>query len=174
MNPFKCRGASDESPIHLRLSLLIRVHLRFPFPPAIDSRRFRAISSAMAGTDLVPYDPDKLRRDRARVDSGFWDKLRRAIPRIPFLDEALAAYYCATDPATPMKAKAILYGALAYFILPIDIVPDFILWLGFTDDAAVLYAAIRTVRAHMTDTHRQKARAAIDRLAQGNQGTRSA
>lgn len=121
----------------------------------------------MAGTDLAPYDPEKLRRDQARVESGFWDKLRRTLARIPFVDELLAAYYCATDPATPLRAKAILYGALAYFILPFDIVPDFILWLGFTDDAAVLYAAIRTVRAHVTDNHRVRARAAIDRLANG-------
>jgi uncharacterized membrane protein YkvA (DUF1232 family) len=86
----------------------------------------------------------------------------------------VAAYYCATDPGTPLKAKAILYGALAYFILPIDIVPDFILWLGFTDDAAVLYAAIRTVRSYMTDSHRLQARAAIDRLANGKRDRQSA
>jgi uncharacterized membrane protein YkvA (DUF1232 family) len=145
-----------------------------PPPPAIESGRGRAISSAMAGTDLVPTDSEKMHRDQARVEAGFWDKLRRTIPRIPFLDEVVAAYYCATDPATPLKAKAILYGALAYFILPIDIVPDFILWLGFTDDAAVLYAAIRTVRGYMTDSHRLQARAAIDRLADGKQDRQSA
>jgi hypothetical protein len=72
----------------------------------------------MAGTDLVPIDSEKMHRDQARVEAGFWDKLRRTIPRIPFLDEAVAAYYCATDPATPLKAKAILYGALAYFSCP--------------------------------------------------------
>ena len=127
----------------------------------------------MAGTDLVPIDSEKMERDQARVEAGFWDKLRRTIPRIPFLDELVAAYYCATDPATPLKAKAILYGALAYFILPIDIVPDFILWLGFTDDAAVLYAAIRTVRSYMTDSHRLQARTAIDRLANGKQDRQS-
>lgn len=148
--------------------------LGFATPPAIESRRRRAISSAMAGTDLVPIDSEKMHRDQARVEAGFWDKLRRTIPRIPFLDEVVAAYYCATDPATPLKAKAILYGALAYFILPIDIVPDFILWLGFTDDAAVLYAAIRTVRSYMTDRHRLQARAAIDRLANGKQDRQSA
>ena len=75
-------------------------------PPAIESGRRRAISSAMAGTDLVPIDSEKMHRDQARVEAGFWDKLRRTIPRIPFLDEVVAAYYCATDPATPLKAKA--------------------------------------------------------------------
>jgi uncharacterized membrane protein YkvA (DUF1232 family) len=128
----------------------------------------------MPGTDLAPYDPEKLRRDQARVDTGFWDKLRRTIPRIPFVDHLLAAYYCATDSATPLRAKAVLYGALAYFILPIDIVPDFVFLLGFTDDAAVLYAAIRTVRAYVNDTHRQQARAALDRLANGDREQRNA
>lgn len=119
----------------------------------------------MTGTDLVPVNKEKLRRDRARVEGGFWTKLRRVIPRIPFVDELVAAYYCAVDPATPLRAKAVLFGALAYFVLPIDLVPDFILGLGFTDDAAVLYAAIRTVRGHMTDAHRRQARAALERLA---------
>jgi uncharacterized membrane protein YkvA (DUF1232 family) len=136
---------------------------------AIESAAGRAISCAMAGTELAPHDPEKLRRDQARVESGFWGKLRRTLARVPFVDELLAAYYCATDPATPLRAKAVLFGALAYFVMPIDIVPDFILWLGFTDDAAVLYAAIRTVRAYMTDFHRMQARATIDRLANGGQ-----
>jgi uncharacterized membrane protein YkvA (DUF1232 family) len=126
----------------------------------------------MAGTELAPYDPEKLQRDQARVESGFWGKLRRTLARIPFVDELLAAYYCATDPMTPLRAKAVLFGALAYFVMPIDIVPDFILWFGFTDDAAVLYAAIRTVRAHMTDFHRMQARATIDRLANGGRESR--
>ena len=121
----------------------------------------------MPGTELAPYDPEKLRRDQARVQSGFWDKLRRTLARVPFVDELLAAYYCATDPATPLRAKAILFGALAYFVLPFDVLPDFVLWLGFTDDAAVLYAAIRTVRAYINDSHRLQARSALSRLANG-------
>src|SRR5262245_39898520 len=99
----------------------------------------------MASRDLVPYDPEKLKRDRARVERGFWEKMGKYIRRGPFVEEAVAGYYCAIDPATPLQVKAILFGALAYFILPIDIVPDFVAWLGFTDDAAVLYAAVRMV-----------------------------
>jgi uncharacterized membrane protein YkvA (DUF1232 family) len=77
----------------------------------------------------------------------------------------VAGYYCALDPATPLQVKAVLFGALAYFVLPIDLVPDVIAWLGFTDDAAVLYAAIRTVAPHIKDCHRAQARTAVDRLA---------
>jgi uncharacterized membrane protein YkvA (DUF1232 family) len=120
----------------------------------------RAICSAMTGIDT-----DKLERDRARVVREFWAKLRRNIRRVPFLEEAVAAYYCAFDPATPLRVKAVLLGALAYFILPIDFVPDFMLVLGYTDDAAVLYAAIRSVTSHIKDSHRSQARAAIEKLS---------
>jgi uncharacterized membrane protein YkvA (DUF1232 family) len=119
----------------------------------------------MAGTALAPYDPEKLKRDEARVGRGFWAKLRRYARRLPFLEELLAAYYCAVDPATPLQVKAVLMGALAYFVLPADLLPDFIAWLGFTDDAAVLFAAIRAVAPHIKDDHRDRARVALDRLA---------
>lgn len=115
----------------------------------------------------MSYDPDKFARDRARVEHDFWAKLRRNISRVPFLEEAIAAYYCAIDSRTPLQVKAVLFGALAYFVLPIDLVPDIIAVLGFTDDAAVLYAAIRTVLPHITGDHRASARAAIDRLSAG-------
>ena len=119
----------------------------------------------MVGRDIVPYDPDKLKRDQARVERSFWDKMRKYIRRVPFVEEAVAGYYCAIDPATPLQVKAVLFGALAYFVLPIDIVPDIMPWLGFTDDAAVLYAAIRTVAPHIKNSHRAQARTAIDRMS---------
>ncbi len=109
-------------------------------------------------------DDDKFERDRQKIYQGFWPKLRRIAGRVPFIDELLAAYYCATDPATPMRAKAILMGALAYFVMPLDTVPDFLAFFGFADDAAVVYAAIKTVAKHITSTHREKARAALDEL----------
>ena len=119
----------------------------------------------MAGKEIVPYDPVKLRRDQAKVERKFWDKLRKYIRHLPFVGDLIAAYYCAMDAATPLHVKAVLFGALAYFIMPIDLVPDVIAWIGFTDDAAVLYAALRTIAPHIKDRHRQQARVAIDRLA---------
>jgi uncharacterized membrane protein YkvA (DUF1232 family) len=118
----------------------------------------------MTGRDLTLHELETLRRDRRRTEDGFWRKLRRYAGRIPFVDEALAAYYCAVDPATPLRVKAVLYGALAYFVLPVDIIPDWIAGLGFTDDAAVLAAAVRSVLPHIKDHHRDAARAAIARL----------
>ncbi|HUL08001.1 MAG TPA: YkvA family protein [Candidatus Acidoferrum sp.] len=119
----------------------------------------------MAGKELVLYDPEKLKRDQAKVERKFWDKLRKYVRQVPFVGDLIAAYYCAIDPATPLHVKAVLFGALAYFIMPIDLVPDFIAWIGFTDDAAVLYAALRTIAPHIKDSHRQQAKVAIDRLA---------
>jgi uncharacterized membrane protein YkvA (DUF1232 family) len=116
------------------------------------------------GRELVPYDPEAFARDKARVEDGFWAKLRRSVGRAPFVEDALAAYYCARDPATPMQVKAVLFGALAYFVMPTDMIPDFVAALGLTDDIAVLYAAIRTVAPHIKDRHREQARDALERL----------
>ncbi len=101
------------------------------------------------------------------VREGFWPKLARVLSRVPFAEDAIAAYYCAFDPATPVKVKGIVLAALAYFILPIDVLPDFIVGLGFTDDMAVLFTAINLIRSHMTPAHRDKARAALEKLKRG-------
>jgi uncharacterized membrane protein YkvA (DUF1232 family) len=113
--------------------------------------------------DLIVYDPKKFARDQARVQSGFWPKLKRVARRVPFMDELLAAYYCTIDPRTPIQAKAILMGALAYFVLPVDVIPDFIAGFGFTDDATVLYAAIRSVSRYITDDHRTRAKETLNK-----------
>ncbi|MDA1097768.1 MAG: YkvA family protein [Proteobacteria bacterium] len=99
------------------------------------------------------------RGDEASVRRDFWPKIRRALGRIPFAEELIAAYYCTLDPATPAHAKAILLGALAYFIMPVDLVPDFAPLLGFTDDATVLFMAINRVRRHIRPEHLDRARA---------------
>lgn len=100
-------------------------------------------------------------QDLASVSRGFWRKVRGAAARLPFLPDLVAAYYCALDPATPLRVRATLMAALAYFVLPMDVVPDFLPLLGFTDDAAVLLAALGLVSSHVTDEHREKARAAL-------------
>ncbi|MDP2334267.1 MAG: YkvA family protein [Reyranella sp.] len=93
------------------------------------------------------------------VSRGFWQKARKTLGRVPFTEDAVAAFYCATDSATPLPIRATLFGALAYFVLPIDAIPDFMLGLGFTDDAAIIVAALTAAKVHITDTHRGKARA---------------
>ena len=97
--------------------------------------------------------------DEAIVRDGFWQKVRRTLGRVPFTEEAVAAFYCATDAATPLPIRATLLGALAYFVMPFDAVPDLFIGLGFTDDAAVLFAAFTAAKSHITETHRERARA---------------
>lgn len=102
--------------------------------------------------------------NEAAIARDFWPKLKRSLARIPFAEDVLAAFYCAFDPATPLKVKGILLAALAYFIMPIDVIPDVLLGLGFTDDMAVLYTAISMIRSHMTQAHRDKAKETLDKL----------
>ena len=97
------------------------------------------------------------------VREKFWRTAKKAARQVPFMDEVVAAYYCALDSKTPFRAKAVLLAALGYFVLPVDTIPDVILGLGFTDDIAVLTAAITAMRAHMTPAHRMSAREALDR-----------
>jgi len=105
--------------------------------------------------------PAVIARNRRTVEEGFWKKLLKVAGRIPFAEELAAAYFCATDPATPSRVKAILIAALAYFVMPVDFIPDFVAGIGFTDDAAVLATAIGLVSGHVKPRHHAKARAAL-------------
>ncbi|OSI33339.1 hypothetical protein BST65_02900 [Bradyrhizobium canariense] len=120
--------------------------------------------SNMAAEHSVGFEPaDRLAEDRESVRRRFWRKLKRVAAHLPFAEDLLAAYYCAFDRQTPRHVQASLLGAIAYFILPFDFVPDVMPILGFTDDAAVLATAIRMVASHITNEHREAARAALKR-----------
>jgi uncharacterized membrane protein YkvA (DUF1232 family) len=113
----------------------------------------------------IGFEPaDTLARDRESVRKRFWAKFKRVAAGLPFAEDLLSAYYCAFDRQTPRHVQAALLGALAYFILPFDFIPDMLPVLGYTDDAAVLATAIRLVAAHITPEHREAARAALKRV----------
>jgi uncharacterized membrane protein YkvA (DUF1232 family) len=101
--------------------------------------------------------------DEARVRAGFWRKAGRLASRLPFAEDLLAAYYCAFDHTTPLQVKAALLGALAYFVLPADAIPDVLPLFGYADDAAVLATALRLVASHIQPEHREAARQALAR-----------
>ena len=113
------------------------------------------------------HPPMVLSRNEETVKQRFWPKLARVLANVPFAEDVVAAYYCAFDPRTPLKAKGILLAALAYFIMPFDVVPDFILGLGFTDDMAVLLAALNVIRSHVKPHHHERARETIERIKRG-------
>ncbi len=124
----------------------------------------RARAATWNEADYGSPDPEHFARDEDTVRRGFWTKARRVAARLPFAEDLLAAYYCAFDRETPMQVKAALIGALAYFVLPVDLVPDVLPVLGFADDAAVLATALRMVAGHMRPEHYEAARS---RLARG-------
>ena len=101
--------------------------------------------------------PPETERQEKVVRRGFWRTLKRAARYLPFTDELVAGYYCALDSKTPLRVRATLLGALAYFVMPVDVIPDFIVGTGFADDATVLLGALSLVRAHITSAHRAAA-----------------
>jgi uncharacterized membrane protein YkvA (DUF1232 family) len=101
------------------------------------------------------------------VKQNFWPKLQQNLARVPFAEDVVAAWYCAFDSRTPIKVRGTLLAALAYFILPFDVIPDFILGLGFTDDLAVLMTAFTLVKANITQEHRDRAKVTVEQLRQG-------
>ena len=103
-----------------------------------------------------------LAEDERVVRAGFWVKIKRQAAKLPFAEDLLAAYYCAFDRETPLQVRAVLLGALAYFVLPFDAIPDMLPFLGFTDDAAVLATAMKLVIDNIRPEHREAARRKLE------------
>lgn len=117
-----------------------------------------------AQIDEILYSADEEKNsDREQtLREKFWVKLRETANRIPFMDDVAAAYYCALDPETPTKVRGILLAALAYFILPLDTIPDFLVGFGLTDDITVLTVAFTAISGHIKDSHRAAAKKALE------------
>jgi uncharacterized membrane protein YkvA (DUF1232 family) len=119
------------------------------------------MSKILDGEILGPED--EVRKDNIRAN--FWHTLKKAARFIPFSSDLVAAYFCAMDPQTPTRVRVILFGALAYFIMPFDSIPDFLIVFGFSDDAAVLLTAITAVRTSITPAHYLAAQDALKEVA---------
>ncbi|RDL49637.1 hypothetical protein BLJAPNOD_00740 [Ensifer sp. M14] len=109
------------------------------------------------GEILLPGEESEQERREKRVKRRFWPTFRRAARQIPFSRELVAAYYCAIDPKTPTRTRGILLAALAYFVLPLDFLPDFLAVVGFSDDVAVLTAAFAAISGQIKEAHYLKA-----------------
>ena len=108
--------------------------------------------------------PSVVKINEMRVTKGFWPKIQRTAARIPFADQALAAWYAARDPQTPMAAKGMIFAGLAYLVMPVDAIPDIFAGIGYTDDAAVIAALLATLGANIKRRHRDQAEEAVQRL----------
>ena len=88
-------------------------------------------------------------------ESAFWCKVKMLGKRV--LKPALLLYYVMKSPDTPLKIKASIAGALGYLILPIDLIPDMIPILGYTDDLAALWTLVKTCAVYITPEIKKQA-----------------
>ena len=125
---------------------------------------------AAAFDPTAPLDPSRalvpatVRVNEVRVQKGFWPKLRRVATKIPFARELLSVWFSARDEETPLRSKGLMLAGLAYFVLPTDAIPDFITGLGFTDDAAVLFALLNVVGRSVKARHKRAAEETLERF----------
>ncbi len=115
---------------------------------------------------VVPYT---VRVNASLISKGFWPKIRRVAAHIPFAEDAVALWYCALDRETSATTKAILLGALAFFVIPKPFRPRRlpIPGLMLADDAAVIAAAIAFANRAIQPRHRELARRTINKMALG-------
>ena len=116
------------------------------------------VIAKQAGDPEAASLPLAIEQNRRRTRTKLVPKMLKVAGRIPFADDLAASYYCAIDKETPLKVKGVLFAALAYFVLPTDMIPDFLAGFGFTDDATVLATALGIVGTQITEGHRRAAR----------------
>jgi uncharacterized membrane protein YkvA (DUF1232 family) len=88
-------------------------------------------------------------------ERSFWDKMSESAKKIgeDLAVTGIKSWLAMTDPNTNIQHKAILGAALAYFVLPVDMIPDFVAGVGYTDDAAALALAINKATDSITEEH---------------------
>ena len=116
--------------------------------------------------DKKPPIPLENNYDKHYSDASFWDKIKSFATKAGYelIRNALLLYYAMQSPTMPAKDKAIIVAVLGYFILPTDLIPDLIAVLGFTDDAAALIWAIKTVKKNITPEIESQAKEKSDSL----------
>ena len=99
-------------------------------------------------------------------EEGFWDKITSVIKKAgaEIVYKALQLFYATQNPACPVAIKATIYAALGYFILPLDIIPDVIPGVGFTDDLMAIGAALAMAHLYIDDGVIQRARSKMSDL----------
>ena len=81
-------------------------------------------------------------QDYESVKKGFWGKIKEVGKKLPFISDVIALFYYMLDSEVPWYKKSIVVGALAYFISPIDAIPDLAPIIGYLDDAGVIAATV--------------------------------
>ncbi len=134
-------------------------------PGNITSGPAEAAATPRQGMTDQPLVDATMPAAKAGASNGKRRPIRRFIRHIPLIDRTLAAYYCARDPQTPLYARVAVFFGIAYFIMPFDLIPDFIPFVAHLDDAAVMLLAIRVVQHRVTPEHRDRARILLNQWA---------
>jgi len=118
----------------------------------------------MSQSSLTPRTPMNVAEEDYSEET-FWEKVARFAKRAgrEVIEKALWLHFAAQDEKTPIWAKTTMYGALAYFIVPTDMIPDIIPGAGFTDDLGALAAAVTTVAVYITPAVKAKATEQVNR-----------
>ena len=97
---------------------------------------------------------------------GLFDKISKYAKNIGLnlINEALKLWYVTDNPNLPSKTKAAIIGALGYLISPLDLVPDVLPVVGYTDDAGAVALAIAMAQAFIDQKVKDKAKAKIDEI----------
>lgn len=130
------------------------------------STNYSTTNDPSSADDLGSETADDIQQhERDYSEEGFWKKISQYAKKAGegTIIQALKLYYAAQDPDTPTWAKTTIYGALGYFISPIDALPDFTPVLGYTDDLGVMAAAIGIVAVHIKEEHAEQARQTLKR-----------
>jgi uncharacterized membrane protein YkvA (DUF1232 family) len=106
----------------------------------------------------------RIASDEASLRRKLWRRILAEAASLPFLEDILTAHYCAFDRKTPLYVKVILVGAIVYFVVPDDLIPDSLSLIGLADDAAVLGGAFKVVSSHIKPEHREAAQLMLARL----------
>ncbi|MGR3762893.1 YkvA family protein [Rossellomorea sp. NS-SX7] len=106
---------------------------------------------------------DTEKHEKHFSDDKFWNKLKRVGVKAghSVVYTALLLYFVLQKPDVPKKAKMVIIGALGYFILPTDLIPDFAVGVGFTDDLGALGVALLQVAMYIDDDVKAKAKAKL-------------
>lgn len=102
---------------------------------------------------------DGKQEDQHFKEERFWKKFKRKAKRAgrKVIRTVLVLYYCLIDKDTPTWAQGVITGALGYFILPVDAIPDIIPTTGYSDDLVALAAAASAVALHIKPKHKERA-----------------
>ena len=131
-------------------------------PPQVKCMGKKTISENEINAILSPADIKQQQQQEKKIRSKFWPTFKNALTQLPFAEDVVTAYFCALDKNTPAHVRGVLLAALAYFVLPADLIPDFIAMIGFGDDVAVLTVALSTLKKHMTPEQREAAKKALE------------